>query len=268
MSRTKPRIQSSKSKADSIGLLTAGLVIVFRSTRYVLVEDEADVEFYGAVRDILSDYGPSKDSKALAPSPSLVFLPASLGAGKNKIGGGKGAVMQWVNKFDAAPLDQVFRGIIDKDTTNVSTKRVHIVGRYNIENYLLDPFVIFGILLEEETAPAIQTVSISQGDEHLIRAMSEPELQSIVTAIQLQVEPQLLGLTTVEKESLTVSFTNGKSVQYPAWMIDRNGHDLLPIYQNIFGGAKVISPPRLEKSFRRIRLMPVELAEIMQKLQD
>jgi predicted ATPase len=49
MYRDKPRIRRSKSKADTIGLLTAGLVIVSPSSRYVLVEDQRDADFYGAL---------------------------------------------------------------------------------------------------------------------------------------------------------------------------------------------------------------------------
>ena len=268
MSRTQPRIRPSVSKADTVGLLTAGFVIVSRGTRYVLVEDEADVEFYSAIRDILSDYGPSKDRRALRPSPSIVFLPASLGEGKNRVGGGKSVVTQWVEKFDASPLDQLFRGIIDRDAGNIATQRVNVIGRYSIENYLLDPFVVFGVLLDAGTAPLIAGVSISRGDEHQIRSMPEPELQAIASAILSMVEKKLLGLTNAEQTLRAVTFTNAKTVNYPAWMIDRRGRDLLQLYQAVFGGPSVISARRLEKSLRRVRLVPVELADIMNRLQD
>jgi AAA domain, putative AbiEii toxin, Type IV TA system len=267
MSRDKPRIRPSKSKADTIGLLTAGLVIVSPSSRYVLVEDQADVEFYGAVRDILSDYGPSKDPKALKPSPSVVFLPASLGRGSSKVGGGKSVVVQWVEKFDAPPLDQLVRGIIDLDSGNVPTRRVHVLERYCIENYLLDPFVVYGVLLDEGQTQSMPGTQISRGDEHLVRMMSDQGLQAIVDMIKSKVEPVLFNLTPSEQTGRTVLFTSGKSVQYPVWMIERRGHDLLPTYQSVFGGS-LITPPRLYRSLRRVRLVANELAEIMQALQD
>lgn len=68
MSREQPRIRRPPSKAEAIGLLTSGLVIVSPGTRFVLVEDEADVRFYGAVRDVLTDQGPSKDPSSRIPS--------------------------------------------------------------------------------------------------------------------------------------------------------------------------------------------------------
>jgi hypothetical protein len=268
MSRGDPQIRSSTSREETIGLLTAGLVTVSRSTHYIMVEDDADVNFYGAVRDVLSDYGPSKDPKALRPAPSLVFLPASLGEGKSKVSGGINAVKQWVDKFDVPPLNQFFRGVIDRDAGNTPTEHIDVVGRYSIENYLLDPFIVFGILIEEGTAPTIDGLSISKGDEHRLRAMSEPELQSILVAIRTQITPNLPNLAAEEQEERAIAFTNGKIVQYPAWMIDRRGHDLMPLYQERFGGPKVISPPRLLSSLSRIRLIPAELADVLNKLQN
>lgn len=45
MAREQPRIRRATSKAEAIGLLTSGLVIVSPGTRFVLVEDEDDVRF-------------------------------------------------------------------------------------------------------------------------------------------------------------------------------------------------------------------------------
>ena len=267
MSRTKPRIRSSKSKADSIGLLTAGLVIVSRTTKYVLVEDDDDVDFYGAVRDMLCDYGPSKDARPLKPTPTLVFLPASSGAGKTKIGGGSSVVYGWVAKLDVPPLDQLMRGIVDRDTANPVAPRVQIIGRYSIENYLLDPFVVFAVLLDQGTSAAVAVTSVTQGDEHTLRLLDNDNLQKIVDGIQSVVEKKLSSLTPQDKVHIAVSFTNGKAVKYPTWMLERRGHDLLPIYQSAFGGPGVISPPRLYRALKRVRLIPSELAEILHGLQ-
>jgi hypothetical protein len=233
----------------------------------VLVEDEDDVQFYDTIRDILSDYGPSRDPKALKPSPTLVFLPASSGTGKAKIGGGNSVVFSWVDKFDQAPLNEVIRGIVDRDTGTAATNRVHVLDRYSIENYLLDPFVVFGVLLDQGIAPVIAGPRISQGDEHRLRTMDPTELQTIVTAIASKIEPTIPGLTAAQQVPTTISFTNGVSVSYPAWMMDRRGHDLLPLYQAAFGGPGVVSPPRLYRSLRRVRLIPTELADILKKLQ-
>jgi predicted ATPase len=267
MRRTPPRIVASPSKASTIGLLTAGLVTVSPATRYVLVEDEDDVEFYEALRDILTEYGPSRDVRAIKPSPTLVFLPASTGKGKGKTGGGNSVVEGWITKLEEPPLAEIIRGAIDRDAANVGSPRLKVLGRYSIENYMLDPFVVFGILLSEGKAFPAAKAPISAGDEHLIRGLSEGELQSIVAGIQAIVEPKLGALTASLMAPKVVTFTNGRKVEYPAWMLDYRGHDLLPIFQAEFGGPKVISHPRLFGMLRRVRLLPVELADIFDELQ-
>ena len=267
MRRTAPRVSLSRSRADAIGLLTAGLVLVSPSSRFVLVEDELDVQFYSAVRDVLTDYGPSRDAAALSPAPTLVFLPASSGKNKDKIGGGCTVVVQWVEKFDQPPLERMFRGIIDRDQANTGASRVQVIGRYSVENYLLDPFVIFALLLEEGTAPTVHDVSISPGDEHRLRSLPDTQLQSVVVAIRSVLEPSIPHLTPDDLLPRKVSFTTGRSAEYPSWMLDRRGHDLLVSYQATLGGAKLVSPPRLLKTFRRVRLIPTELASILKVLQ-
>jgi predicted ATPase len=266
MSREEPRIRRAGSKAEAIGLLTAGLVIVSPGTRFVLVEDEADVKYYTAVRDVLADQGPSKDPKALKPAPSIVFMPASRGKGAAKTGGGRNVVKQWVERFDAPPLNEMFRGIIDRDNGNIGGSRVEVLGRYTIENYLLDPIVVFGLLMEEKKAPAIRNVNLTPGDEHRLRTLQASSLQLVVDYIAQQVERVMGTLTADEKVTALVAFTAGVGLKYPTWMLTKPGHELLPIYQKVFGPT-VITPPRLENSLRRVRLIPNELAEIMARLQ-
>jgi len=66
-----------------------------------------------------------------------------------------------------------------------------------------------------------------------------------------------------------VEFTNGKKLKYPGWMIDRRGHDLLSVYQSTLGRpGNVITPPELRRMLQRVRLIPVELLQIMKDLQS
>ena len=267
MSREEPRIRRPTSKAEAIGFLTSGLVIVSPGTRFILVEDDYDVKFYNAIRDVLADQGPSRDPKALKPAPSVVFMPASAGKGSAKVGGGKSVVAQWVGKFDAAPLNEIFRGIIDRDYGNVGGPRIHVLGRYSIENYQLDPMVVIGVLMEEKKAPFLPKIALTPGDEHRLRSLPASALQDVVDYIGQQVEPALGMLASEETAPVSVMFTNGVELKYPAWMLTKRGHDLLPVYQKVFGQT-VITPPKLENSFRRVRLIPIELAEIMARLQE
>lgn len=266
MSREQPRIRPAASQAEAIGLLTSGLVVVSRGTKLVFVEDEGDKTFCEMIRDMLSDQGPNKDRMALAPAPSLIFVAASIGRSKEKVPGGKTVVSQWVEKFDGPPLREIFRGLLDLDSGNTPTDRILVLGRYSIENYELDPFVIFGLLVDEGRSPNIHDISIAQGDEHLVRALDVSALQRVVEYVAKQIEPTLPSLASSEKELIDVEFTIGKTLKYPAWMLFRRGHDLLPAYQRVFG-QMVVTPPKLLKAFRRVRMIPVELAGTMARLQ-
>ncbi len=160
----------------------------------------------------------------------------------------------------------MFRGIIDLDGGNTGGPRIHVLSRYGIENYQLDPVIVLGVLIDEKKAPSLPNITVALGDEHLLRAMPAAVLQSVVDYVAQQVEPALGTLSSSEKGLTPVTFTTGVELKYPTWMLTRRGHDLLPIYQSVFGQA-IITPPKLEKSIRRIRLVPTELAEIMVKLQ-
>lgn len=266
MTRTSPRIRQSRSVAETVGLLTAGLVVVSPGSRFVLVEDQLDVAFYETIRELLSDYGPSRDPRSIRPAPSLIFIPASRGEKSEKIGGGCSVVTSWVTKFDIPPLSEIVRGVIDRDKSNTRSTRIEVIGRYSIENYLLDPLVVYCLLSSAKRAPPVEGLTISPGDEHLIRELPENTLNSIVASITILVQQHLQEIRPEESCTATVRFTNGAAVQYPVWALERRGHDLMSAYQKAFGGA-VVTPPRLEQAMRRLRLIPVELADILDRLQ-
>ena len=266
MSRDQPRITKARSKLSVIGLLTAGLVLVSRTTRFVFVEDEDDALFYGMIKEVLSDYSSRKDKMALAPAPSIVFLSASIGTGKAKTSGGESKVRAWIEKFDLSLLDTIFLGLVDRDFGASPPNRVFVIGRYSLENYLLDPIVVFGLLCGLKLAPFVQGVMITPGNEHQISELNDQQLQSVVTTICAIVGDDH-RLSSLPKDLIEVRFTNGAKLYYPQWVLDFRGHDLMAVYQHKFGGPKAVTPPRLREYWQRVRMMPVELAEIMRKIQ-
>ncbi len=270
MYKTQPRIRSAPSNAHAVGLLTAGLVVVSRGTKFIFVEDQEDVEFYKAVWDALTHTAGDTTTGLMSRTPSLVFLAASVGKRSNRsMSGGSSVVRQWISKFDQPPLNEMFRGLIDFDGGTKASDRVSVLSRYSFENYLLDPILVYGLLIEAGRAPAIPGVKIAAGDEHLIRELGREQLQAVVDALSTQLAgslprhiPQTQGLKAVE-------FTNGISVNYPAWFIDTRGHDLLPVCQAVFGGAaNLITPPNLRRMLQRVRLLPHDLLRVMKDLQS
>jgi predicted ATPase len=266
MERGSKLIVPVEDRADTIGILTSGLLTVSRATKFCFVEDEDDVLFYEAVRDILSDYGPSKDPHALAASPSLAFIAASIGKGSQKISGGSSVVKKWVEKLDAEPLTRTFIGLLDKDAGNGPTDRIRVIGRYSFENYLLDPVNVFGLLLEDGAAPKIPGLTITTGDEHRLRGLSEAALQLISDAVTDAVESAEIGLKGPTRA--LISYTTGQKINVPEWVLSHRGHDLLPAVQRVWGGPQRINPPRLIKALRRTRLLPTDLVSVLADLQS
>lgn len=270
MFREQPRIVPSPTVSHTVGLLTSGLMVVSKETKFVFVEDEDDVLFYGTIWEILTDVGPSRVPNGVPPTPSVVFLPASIGSGASKQAGGCTVVIKHVEKFDVDPLRELFRGAIDLDDGNTPTDRIRVLGRYSFENYLLDPLVVYASLNEEGQSPVAQGVNISKGDEHLIRNMPQDELQKIADSVLSLVEQNLRLRQFLPTHSAlqAVTFTNGVCLQYPNWMFTWRGHDLLSAFQACFGGPRVIQFPKLYKQLRRVRLVPVEVATLMRELQE
>ena len=266
LERNAPSVVPVASRSEIISVLTAGLVTVSKSSKIFFVEDEDDVSFYDTIKDILMDFGSSKDPMALRPSPSIAFKPASIGARSSKISGGSSVVAKWVNKLDAEPLDRTFLGIIDQDNRNESGPRIRVIGRYSFENYLLDPTVIFALLSENGRAPIVADLAISSGDEHLLRTQSDSALQAIADAIcgpMATAEQNLAGLPRT-----VVTYTTGQNILVPDWLLSHRGHDLLPKIQRTFGGPGLINQVRLRKALRRCRLIPRELAVLLRDIQD
>ena len=252
-------------RADIISVLTTGLITVSKTTKYCFVEDEDDVSFYQAIYDVLMDHGPSRDPMSLQPSPSMAFIPASVGTGPTKVAGGYTIVKKWVEKLDADPLDRTFYGVIDRDVGNTTTDRIWVVGRYSFENYLLDPLNLFCLLLENDAAVSVPGVQVSPGDEHPLRVQPDSILQAIAQVVTSKMEIAEPNLKTTATSIVT--YTVGKRITVPSWVIDHRGHDLLRVAQNAFGGPRIVTPPRLVRALRRGRLIPTELASLLTEIQ-
>ena len=266
LERGASTIKPVSSRSDIISILTAGLVTVTKTTKFCFVEDDDDVEFYTALQEILSASGPSRDPMALSPSPALAFLPVSIGANATKISGGSTVVAKWVGKLDGEPLDRMFCGIIDGDGGAPGTDRIFPIGRYSFENYLLDPLVVYALLMEENQAPKISGINLMSGEEHLLRTQSEEALQAIVDTVTTAVEATEHSVSGQEK--LEVIYTSGHKLLHPRWVIDHRGHDLIRVVQKAFLGPQHFNPRRLIKCLRRSRMIPVELAKLMKAIQE
>ncbi len=253
MSKVEPRIKKVTSKNEAVSLLTAGLVYVGEGTKYFLVEDNDDVTFYSYIHDKLTT------EKAIDPNIPLVFIPGST---KDK-SGGKDIVRNWVDKLVSSGLNNIVHGLIDEDYGNDISDGVYKIERYSIENYLIDPIVVYSALLDKERQPAIEGIDLSIGEEYKLKALSNELLQkvanTIIASIESKVIIKFIDFDETEKDLTTVSFTNGSSVQYPKWILSRRGKTILnEVYNEVFT-SPIINFTTLFKAFRKLNMFPNDI---------
>ena len=126
MNRLEPRIRKIEVHSEAVRLLTAGFLSVSKGTKYVLVEDNEDVDFYSEIIEMLSNDG------LLTENTNLVFISASKGKGPG--GGGKTVVISWVDKLTEAGLGTTFAGFVDRDFEHVTSPNIVNTSRHSLEN--------------------------------------------------------------------------------------------------------------------------------------
>lgn len=247
------RIRRCKSRADVIARISANLLSVLPNTRCVLVEDDDDVAFYKAITAIAIQ----DPSIVLQPIP--IFQAVSAGRGPSKTGGGKTVVENWVKKLAEARLEKLIVGLIDRDSGNVGNENTVVISRYSIENFLLDPIVVFCRLVDQGTAPSIQGIQISRGEEHKLRELPDSDLQRIADSI---LEPVTRLLPNAAAGTFPVKFLSGQTLSYPVWLRDTRGHDLRGHFFAVYD--RLATDNEMLKAFERARMIPMELIDTLQ----
>lgn len=263
MSRTEPRIKKSTSKNNSVSLLTSGLIYVGEGTKYFLVEDNDDVTFYSFI------YNQLTTEKHINADIPLVFIPAST---KDK-SGGKDAVQNWVKKLQNSGLENIVQGLIDADYGNEISNGIYKINRYSIENYLIDPIIVYGALLDKEKNEKIDGIQLELGEEYKLKLMSNIELQKIADSIINSVETELPKYFTdfdyqIENERIEVNFVNGTKLLYPKWLLNRRGKTILnELYNEKFKSTN-INFSTLFKALKKINMFPTDLVDKLNELKN
>jgi ABC-type ATPase involved in cell division len=261
MSRVAPRIIKSQSKNHTISLLTSGLVFVGEGTKYFLVEDKDDVDFYSYLFDHLTDINLVKGDIP------LVFIPASI---KNK-SGGKDVVQNWVNKLQESGLQQLIQGLIDLDSGNEPSEGVFIIERYSIENYLIDPIITYAALMDKDLHNHTLNLGLKIGEEYKLKTLDTERLQIIADKIFDMVQDVLPKYfddynPDIENIKSPITFTNGITLQYPNWLIERRGKTLLNQAYNELFNNRNIHFGSLTKAMKKINFIPNDLLELFEQL--
>ena len=263
MSRTEPRIKKAISKNHAVSLLTAGLVYVGEGTKYFLVEDQDDVLFYSYIFNQLTLLG-----KINADIP-LVFIPAST---KDK-SGGKDIVYNWVTKIQESGIGDIIQGLIDADSGNIVGNGMFKLNRYSIENYLVDPILVYATLIDKEKNPKIDNIEIGVGEEYKLKSLSIEELQKIADYIFNLIEPELPNYFADfdprnDLEKIEIEFSNGIKLLYPKWIMERRGKTILnEVYNKVFT-SPIVNFKTLFKALKKLNIFPQDLIVKLEEIKN
>lgn len=260
MKKENPRISMSQSKERTVSLLTSNLITVTTATKFVLVEDEDDQIFHSRSFEIVKNEG------LIDEHASIVFIPASNRDKGTKTAGGKTVVTSWVSKLKTSGLHDYIFGLIDKDQNNSESPGIHIINRYSIENYLLDPVIIFATLMEYETEPKIAGLTLKFGEQWKLKTLNQDQLQLISDTVVELIELGNSSFTSEDIKKELVQYSNGLQLNHPKWLKTFRGHELLNIVRLKLGSSGTISMEKLVNSLRKIQLVPSDLVEIYKRI--
>ena len=216
------------NKDDALKVLTENiptLSIDYKNHRQVFVESPTDQYYYTSVFNKLLTEGKT--------TFRLYFI--SNGYGKSD----SSYVTKIVSELRDAGNKTCY-ALIDWDLKNTSDKSkftyVHGQnGRYNIENYILDPIFLAMLFLEQGGKNSINELGFDEFyNQYKLGEESNEKLQEIADWIITKfVEKNPIYKHQLE-EKVEYRYYNGKKISVPKWYAELNGHDLLEKFKNVF----------------------------------
>lgn len=247
------------TRMHAVGRISNDLLMAMPSARLVMVEDEIDEKFYQTVLSKMIELG------KLSGSVLAVFLRMSSGKGPRKQPGGKSLVKARVQRLQDEGILNV-SGIIDRDQGEEGSEAVHVIARYCIENYIYDPIQVFAALLSVRKEPNIVLAHpLARGNEHKLRELPAHDLQNIVNIITESIKSRLTDLTDTDQEQVNVEMTNGTSISYPKWHLQRNGKILMAHYRELYN-TDALQDDLMLSMLARVGLFSVDLVDLFLKL--
>jgi ABC-type transport system involved in cytochrome c biogenesis ATPase subunit len=251
-----------QSRQDAIALLTAELPTLcldYSGRRQVLVESDNDARRYTELYEICRPW--------LNSDRSLCFIGVGGKSPKGDVATGCDIVCKLTQAMVEHGNQSVF-GLIDWDGKNKPASRVMVVAhgrRYAIENCLLDPLLLLGMIRYH--LPDVSTTDLGFKPAESIAELRQhqPErLQALADKVQALVLRQDGGGEVVE-----VRYRDGGCLNVQRAYLERQGHDLESAIMRVFGafGTKA---DLLDKAIRLLRehrgWVPLEIVEVFESL--
>ena len=227
----KPEIPGlhAATRGQAVSLLTADipvLAITFDGRRQVFVESALDAERYEKLfSNLRAD---------IQHERSLVFVGVGSRSKNGDRDAGCAQVTRIVNELTQAGNISVF-GLLDWDTKNRPTPRVHVVGyeeRYSIENCLLDPLLVAALAIREDRACGTGLGLTENESYNDLASLSPDRLQQLADVVQLRV----LNLADATRlgEKLRVTYLRGLVLELSKAYLHHHGHTLEDLVKAAF----------------------------------
>ncbi|MFK8007941.1 MAG: AAA family ATPase [Saprospiraceae bacterium] len=204
------------TKDEALQQLTfnvTSLSISHENRRQVFVEDKMDAKVFESIFQ--------KIKNEIHPEISLNFIPISTSGT-----GGCSKVKSITKALNQAGNKSVY-GIIDWDSENKTNGNILVLGeneRDSIENYILDPVLIYAFLLWAKKVP-FKKLSFDFEHSYMnFNSLNSNNLQEISDKVlfllkKLKPKDSKDGIKSIE-------YLNGKQISLPIWYLEIDGHDL------------------------------------------
>lgn len=262
-----PRSLIQCTREQAVQALTSGYLSVTEGSRFVITEAKKDRITYTGIVGKLVERG------KLPYFPNLIFIQAS--DNKDLTGGGREQVRNWSSKLPAAGLRQIL-GLIDRETTNTPTDQIKVIGRHSVENYLLDPILLYAVLMHSGEHNKVIDVGIRDGNYFELAKANQAILQQISDNICGLIERHQPAVK-VAAGTIEVEYVCGKRVQVPTWLRDCQGHQLesavRETFRTVIASGFIITRNECADLIDMIaerlpEFIPVELLTVFRELQS
>ena len=263
MTTAPTRITGVDTIHDTVSRMSGGLVQAI-SARTVLVEGSTDEKFYNAVARGIAGLRGAHDIAI-----SFVAVDSALNAA------GKGSVEaaeKLVSFMRDADLPLVVGTLRDRDGTMTGGESAAspMTSRYCVENYLVDPLVVFGKQLEISERILVGTREYRHGQQYSFRTeYGSEDLQDIADSVLSCLESRLRDEEDWDdrlRDRKSLRYLNGPELQYPNWLFEWHGKRLLSLVHAAYDVKQGVNLSGLQKTLLAMELYPMDLVEDLDQL--
>lgn len=277
---------TKKDKSLIVDSLCEGVVRVSESKRIIFVEGANDAAFLELSKRLLISSGVISENNLLFLPPFRVPKVDNIAAARTYTNG-RDIVRRLTSVFDELGNTDMFGGLIDWDGENEEGSSLYVLPRWEIENYIWDPIVVFSALLSQgvnllpemglvktDAFKLYKLAGVESGDSERLQRIANAVVQKIESHMKFDMSNKTCtGLDKISKDNYLrklkdlsiILYANGMSVKVPAWWLRWDGDDLRTASIAAFG-YKFGKYEVMLEAYEGLELIPHELTDLYLRL--